>query len=623
MRMLSKVAMMIGVLAGPIALGAPSGAPLQVAGLGDMEKLTKDEAVPASPHFWDAAAKRLKLHGGRNEVVAAQLMFTAAEDVAGVNVEVGDLKGAAGSIPADPNVQLFLELYQFVANGSYSWGPPSAVLPSKKWYPDALAPFNDPYGPERKPVASPFTIAVSNGPNQGVWIDVYIPKSAAPGRYEAPIRVTAAGTAVWTGTLDLTVHRFTLPDEQHVDAMGEMYCVLYGMHDAAFRKAGVDKWWAVAKRYHQMAHQHRFVVLEREDAVNIWPDTNAYVRTYGTVLDGTLFTKAEGYYGPGEGAGPAFWRAPYVQAFNGEVPRFTDIQLQRYADTASRFWAFFKQRGWDKKRCVAFITDEWKISAQAVADERRLQEAIDAGAGGPGRISLIWPSHTDAATLTADPALDLRGIVRWWAPNGSACNPAFYAERMKAGETVWFYHSGHPCIGVHCVNASGIELRTWGTICWRYGITGSWWWAMDYPNPAAPYAKPQYKDGDTRWGNGVAFYPGARLKDVGLPNIDGPVASLRMKAYRRGLQDYEYGWLLKQAGKGALADERIRQVIPKALTEASGTSLNAAEGNKSATSEQRGGAVSARGGANGPPWSTDANDWYRMREDLAAALGAR
>src|SRR5580693_4626683 len=93
---------------------ADSDAPFTLAGLGDCEKITKDGSIPESPHFWDAKARRLKLHAGRNEAVAAQLMLSAKADVKGVNVEVGDLKGPA-VIPAEPNIQLSQELYQFVA----------------------------------------------------------------------------------------------------------------------------------------------------------------------------------------------------------------------------------------------------------------------------------------------------------------------------------------------------------------------------------------------------------------------------------------------------------------------------------------------------------------------------
>ena len=47
-----------------------------------------------------------------------------------------------------------------------------------------------------------------------------------------------------------------------------------------------------------------------------------------------------------------------------------------------------------------------------------------------------------------------------------------------------------------------------------------------------------------------------------------------MKAYRRGLQDYEYGWLLKQAGRQNVADDANKRVIPLALTEALPENIN-------------------------------------------------
>jgi len=597
---------------------AEADATLTLAGLGDCEKITKDGAVPESPHFWDAKTQRLKLHAGRNETVAAQLMLSAKADVKGVNVEIGDLKGPA-VIPADPNIQVSQELYQFVAHGDWSWGPPSQMLPDKKWYPEVLAPFKDPYGPEHKPVGAPFDIKTANGPNQGVWIDVYVPKDAPAGTYEAPIKVTINGETKDTATLELKVHGFTLPDETHVDGYGEFYGKCYDFHGVSF-KQDPDKWWAIAKRYQQMAHQHRFVIFDRVGRGPVLGQWDAYDKTYGQVLDGSLFTKEQGYTGPGANTGVNFWSAPFAQAYDGKAPDFDDAELKNYTDGAKSFWDHVTAKKWDTKRFLAYIIDEAGSDARSRTSTKKLQEALDAGAG-KGHINVMWTSHTDPATLAGDPATDLRGVVRWWTPNGGACNPGFLAPREKDGETVWFYHSGHPSIGVHGVNASGIELRTWGAICWRYKINGSFWWAMDLTDANTPMLKPCYKPDDTRWGNGVLFYPGARLKDVGLPDIDGPLSCLRMKAYRRGLQDYEYGWLLKQQDKEAIADQLIKKVIPVALTDALGASGPAEKsGEASQKDEQAGRAHSTAKGKAGPSWSTDVSAWYQMRKDMAAEL---
>jgi len=564
---------------------------LKIAGLGDCERVTKDGPVPESPRFWNPRTRTLTLHGARNEVVASQLILTAGRgDVKDVDVEVGDLRGA-GRIDLRRHLTLYREVYQYVENGDWSWGPPSRVLPSRRWYPDVLVPFVDPYSKDPRRVGAPFDVTAVTGPNQGVFLDLWIPREAPPGRYSAPIRVRAGRALLATATLQLTVHDIRLPDETHVDAFGELYGHAYRSHGSPYEK-GSDAWRRIAARYHQSAHAHRMVVQERDGA---GPDfgTSDWDAFYGPVLDGSLFSEARGYAGPGLGTGVPFFRAPLAQAYDGHAPDFDASELEAYTRLAAAFGRHVRERGWTKARFFAYVVDEAPTDARTRENERRLQAALDAGTA-PGGLPLLWVSHQNPATLASDPSRDRRGLTRWWVPNGGACDPDFLKPRIAAGETVWFYHHGHPAIGVHGVNATGVELRTWGTISWRYGLHGSFVWAVDFGDPERPLERPNYKKGETRWGNGVLFYPGARLPDIGLPPIDGPLPSLRLKAYRRGLQDYEYAWLLAKSGKREIADAIIRRVIPVALTEAKTPGA--------------------------PPWSTDVNDWYRMREELAAAL---
>lgn len=589
---LSAAALAALLLAGAVAGAArPRDAGLRLAGLGDCEKVTRDGAVPPSPRFWDPRTRTLRLHGARNEVVGAQLVLTATRGgVKGVDVEVGDLAGP-GLIRSAEAVELFRQLYQFVENGDWSWGPKSRVLPSRRWYPDVLVPFVDPWFPGRR-VGAPFDLDVSNGPNQGVFLDLAVPKDARPGVYAGRIRVRAGGAVAAEARLELTVHPITLPDETHVDAYGEIYGRAYRAHGTPYRK-GSDAWRTIAARYHQLAHRHRIVVAERDGEGPAFGDGGDYDAFYGPIFDGSLFTKANGYAGPGSGTGVAFYRAPFRQAYDGHAPDFDAASLAAYARAAREFKAHAAERGWTRTRFFAYIVDEAPTDARTRENERRLQAALDEGAA-PEGLPLLWTSHTNPATLASDAARDRRGLTRWWVPNGGACDPEFLRPRVAAGERVWFYHHGHPAVGVHGVNATGVELRTWGAICWRYGLQGSFVWAVDLGDPERPLAVPNYKKGETRWGNGVLVYPGSRLPDVGLSPIDGPLPSLRLKAYRRGLQDFEYAWLLAKSGRRETADAIVRRVVPVALTEAT---------------------IPGE-----PPWSPDPDDWYRMREDLAAAL---
>src|SRR5262249_56283862 len=118
----------------------------------------------------------------------------------------------------------------------------------------------------------------------------------------------------------------------------------------------------------------------------------------------------------GGGTGGPFWPAPFEQKYGLEVPDLTPAQLSEYTAAARTFWERCRANGWDTKRFFAYVVDEAGVDARTVDVYRRLQAAIDAGAG-PGRIHLMWTSHASPAAFAADPRTDLRGVIRWWAPN--------------------------------------------------------------------------------------------------------------------------------------------------------------------------------------------------------------
>jgi len=67
---------------------------------------------------------------------------------------------------------------------------------------------------------------------------------------------------------------------------------------------------------------------------------------------------------------------------------------------------------------------------------------------------------------------------------------------------------------------------------------------------------PRHKDWIRLNGDGVLFYPGTPA------GLNEPLASFTMKSLRRGLQDYEYLWLLRQ--RGVSADDIVNRVVPRA-----------------------------------------------------------
>ena len=84
--------------------------------------------------------------------------------------------------------------------------------------------------------------------------------------------------------------------------------------------------------------------------------------------------------------------------------------------------------------------------------------------------------------------------------------------------------------------------------------------------PKEPWAKGWTVARNCRWkggggyreynGSGLLILPGllADMKGIPLPTV-------RLKAQRRGMQDYEYFWLLREAGKGKVADALVDSVV--------------------------------------------------------------
>ena len=74
---------------------------------------------------------------------------------------------------------------------------------------------------------------------------------------------------------------------------------------------------------------------------------------------------------------------------------------------------------------------------------------------------------------------------------------------------------------------------------------------------------------DTGNGDGILFYPG---QDALFPEEDrdypGPVSSIRMKMYRRGIQDVEYMWLAEQAGHAAQVQSILDAALPADMWDA-------------------------------------------------------
>ncbi|MBE9566359.1 MAG: DUF4091 domain-containing protein, partial [Proteobacteria bacterium] len=160
-------------------------------------------------------------------------------------------------------------------------------------------------------------------------------------------------------------------------------------------------------------------------------------------------------------------------------------------------------------------------------------------------------------------------------------------ERVQAaearGDRVWLYAGHRPETPADMIDEYGIALRLkpWiGHLCHipRWFTWESTHWfpnRNERPNdqPKNVFAEPvTFDPGYARGrgnGDGTLFYPG---QDQVFPEQDrgypGPIASIRLKMYRRGVQDVEYMWLAEQAGHGEEVSAMLSELLPAVMWEA-------------------------------------------------------
>lgn len=548
-------------------------------------------AVPLEDLGLDIRDDHVNLDAARNEIVAFQVILELKRPIAQqVELTVSDLNGPAGKrIEANKHIERFLAHYVRVDPGGYTWGPKSTVLPWPDRYPDALVPFEAHCGPPKVIVKR---IEIPPNANQAVWIDIYVPKELPPGDYRGQVNIGMRDGQLRM-PLKLRVWEASLPDRPTIDAVGELYKAY--VQERAGPEIGPKAWLRMAHCYQQLAHKHRVVFIERTDRIlgptSITDDAGgwkAYDEVYDPILTGSLFSAEHGYIGPGENTPVTIWRTPWPQNINHRLDRpFSPEDLRGYERLAAAWHAHSVKRKWSHTRFFAYILDEvdgprdrdprtgravprtQTYLAMVHEAMRRLQRALDSGASG-NAIDLLWTSHTNPAIWQGKKDLDLGGIIRLWCPNAAAADPRFLGLRARQGERVWFYHAGHPYLGVHSINASGLEMRTWGLIAARYGFHGQLMWAVNYGDPERPYEYPSYRRQDDRFGNGTLVYPGALLGQIGYTASPGPIPSMRLKGWRAGLQEAELVQIASSRGRDEAARRLLSKYIPVALAEGRG-----------------------------------------------------
>ncbi|HEX8907811.1 MAG TPA: glycoside hydrolase domain-containing protein [Anaeromyxobacteraceae bacterium] len=479
------------------------------------------------------------LSAAKNEFEAFQVVVTGP--ASGVSVSATALQGP-GTVPAP---KLFREAIIDLQHPSSADGATGA-------FPDALIPdVDDVVGEKRN--AFPFDVPA--GESRAVWVELHVPADAKAGAYTGGVTVHAADGDTQI-PVALTVWDFALPS---TSSLKTAFAMTYGGVAKAHGVSG-EALTELRQKYAQLALDHRFSIS------SIWDDGQQgdwshFDNAYGPFLDGTASTQLTG-------------------------AKLTSLQSGADLNSAAAHgdWAsHFKAKGWFG-RLFQYTCDEPPITCQWSDIATRAANAKQAD---PNFRTLVTTDMADASKNGALAAIDLmvplvnymddrpQSAYGWTA--GGPTRSQYDGFLQKSNKELWLYQScmSHGCGGTvdignpsadqlyftgwptYAIDASNVRARAMEWLSFQYDATGELYYetTQAFYDKADPWTDQYEFNGN---GDGTLFYPGTTAKIGGKTDI--PVASLRMKMIREGMEDYEYLKLLAAAG-GADDAKKIAQQL--------------------------------------------------------------
>lgn len=569
------VALLLSQLLSPISAAASV---RRVWAVNDGEKVERDDLDNPNKNSnsaWDG--HQIKIFGARNEIIALQLIVEAGSDgIQRLTVSLTELRQQSGRArityapPAlDPTnyvgrpIQLFSINYMKVETASHAdWvfkpGSPAAPKDPTGWKPVQLVPENAKVG------RGGFPLQVAPSQNQAVWIEVYTNKTLPAGIYRGRINVNADGQKQ-TIPIELELFDFTLPDQNSMDAM-----VYYeNLQPTMYQGRNLDA------QYNRFAHRQR---IELVHEYNIETATAAMGR-----FNGHDFTKALGYEGPGEGVGNRI----IPRTFYGPGNDFDErSSAWRHADE----WVTFITQNFPNALTFLYLPDEPGRSEYAYI--RKLADNLHSNPG---------PGKALPAFVTKRYVKELDGSIDIWDTGPLGYDIERAMEERSRGHRYWIYNGGRPAAGAIVIDAPATDPRATIWACFKHGVDNYFFWngvhwqhnrqkvgerrqdvwanPITFDNRGQPN-KPVNDQGYIN-GDGVLMYPGEeKLHPDQDRGIAGPINTIQLANFRRGLQDHLYLTLARQLGLNSLVNETLQAVVPRVFSDAKGAVGFAETGNE-------------------------------------------
>jgi hypothetical protein len=312
-----------------------------------------------------------------------------------------------------------------------------------------------------------------------------------------------------------------------------------------------------------MAHRHRVELVHGYDEQSIEKVWRRF--------SGADFTREQRYEGPG--AGVANVIAP--RSFYGPGRDFDD---RATAWARSDSWMTFVRQKLPRAITFLYMPDEPRPPEYpriiALADNIHSNP-------GPGRALPIFVTSRYVEPL--DAAIDI------WCSGPKGFMLDRVASERARGREFWFYNGGRPAGGAITIDAPATDARAtiwaafkhdvrvyfyWHSVHWYHNaqkpgdrVQNVWAETITFDNRKQENRTPD--DAGYIHGDGVLMYPGEeRLHPEEDRGVSGPIATIQLANFRRGLQDHQYLTLARKLGLDAIVDEVLGAIVPRVFSDA-------------------------------------------------------
>jgi len=429
------------------------------------------------------------------------------------------------------------------------------------WYPDPLIPFEHPMpgGKLENARFKAVPLDLPAGETHGFWVDLVVPNDAVAGQYRGVYRIAGEGVAPIEAPVTLTVWNFALPQVPTlVTSLGSPAGRMRGYYRDRAKKGKEPEptdWAAVDAQCDQLLSEHR---------INATPP--------GEML--RPVAKPDGSFEIPSAQVKAlrdFVDRYHVNALDVPHPSHAVKDPQKEQEKLRAWLAAFDRAAKELDRPEIVFYTYLRDEPNNAEDYRYVQTWGRAvrEAKSVVKVLVVEQTWTEPGNGGADSAWgDLYGAIDIWCPLFSLHRQDSAAKRQALGETIWTYTAlcqGKPTPWWH-IDFPLLNYRVPTWIAWRYRMKGllywgglSYWQAVDDPWVQAPAYTgrgviQQGEKGVIFQGEGSMVYP---ARAVGY---DGIVPTVRLKALRDGIEDYDYFASLERQGRQDEAEKVVAKL---------------------------------------------------------------